>query len=50
MISLREHAEYLRLALALGLLDQSDVVAWADGEIANSDTPPVELIGQMSGR
>lgn len=44
MVTLREHGEYLRLALAMGLLDPLDIIAWADSEIAHLDRPPLELI------
>jgi hypothetical protein len=41
---LREEAEYLRLALAMGLVTPAEVVAWADRQIAALDEPPIELI------
>jgi hypothetical protein len=44
MVSLREHGEYLRLAIAMALLDESEVIAWADSEIAQSGCPSAELI------
>jgi len=44
MSSLREHGEYLCLALAMGLMDEPDIIEWADHEIAQLDAPPIELI------
>lgn len=49
MAALREHAEYLRLALAMGLLDIPDVVAWADACIAACENAPIELIDVSLG-
>lgn len=44
MASLREEAEYLRLALAMALLDNDAAVAWADRTIMALDNPPIEII------
>lgn len=44
MASLRETGEYFRLALALGLIDPSDVIPWADAVIQALEAPPAELI------
>jgi hypothetical protein len=44
MATLREEAEYLRLALAMGLLDKDAAVAWADRTILALDNPPIEVI------
>jgi hypothetical protein len=44
METLRGQAEFLRLALAMGLIGQQDVVAWADTTIGALDEPPVEII------
>jgi hypothetical protein len=41
--TLREKAEYIGLGLAMGLLDASDVVAWADSCIVATDDPPFVL-------
>lgn len=41
---LREEAEYLRLALAMGLVTPDEVVAWADRQIAALDEPPIQVI------
>ncbi len=44
MTSLREQAEYLRLALAMTLVDEEAAIEWADRTILASDNPPVEVI------
>jgi hypothetical protein len=41
---LREQAEYLRLALAMGLISPDAVVVWADRVIDATDDPPIEVI------
>jgi len=41
---LKEEAEYLRLALAMGLTTADEVVEWADGQIAALDEPPIQVI------
>ena len=48
MSSLREEAEYLRIAIAMGLLDTSAAVAWADRTIMALDVPPIEVIENIS--
>lgn len=51
MASLREQGEYFRLALAMGLLDHSTVIAWADSEIERTETPCCALIDvALAGR
>ena len=48
--SLREDAETMRLALAMGLVTADEVVAWADRLIAELDEPPIQLINvSLSG-
>lgn len=44
MASLREEAEYFRLALAMALLDKDAAVVWADRTIMALDDPPIEVI------
>src|SRR5687768_5616643 len=44
MATLREDAEFHRLALAIGLIGVDMVVAWADQVIALSPEPPIQLI------
>jgi hypothetical protein len=40
---LEEEADYYRLALAAGLLEKQEVIAWADEKIAGLDKPPTML-------
>jgi hypothetical protein len=42
--TLREEAEYLRLCLGMGLLDNGAVVAWEDRNLIALKAPPVQLI------
>jgi hypothetical protein len=44
MASLRVQAEYLRLALAMSLLEKDAAVSWADRTILGSKDPPIEVI------
>ena len=44
METLREDAEYLRLSLSMGLLDEGAVIAWADRNLMVLEGPPVQLI------
>ena len=44
MASIREEAEHFRVALAMGLLDRGEVVAWADRIIMDLDNPPGKII------
>jgi hypothetical protein len=44
METLREQAEFLRLALAMGLISQHDVIAWADNMIGACEEAPIEII------
>ncbi len=44
MPTLREEAEFLALALAMGLVEKAEVIAWADGHIVDMDVPPIEII------
>jgi hypothetical protein len=44
MQTLREQAEFYRLALAMGLMSQRYVNAWADNIIGACDEPPIEVI------
>ena len=44
MVSLREESEYLRLALAMGLVDKDMVIAWADRVVMASQDPQIEVI------
>jgi hypothetical protein len=44
MASLKEQAEYQRLALAMKLVSIEDVVAWADSILASLREPPIEII------
>src|SRR5438045_198723 len=41
---LREEAEYLRLALVMGLIGPEEVVAWADRVIDALNEPPIQVI------
>ncbi len=41
---MQEHAEYLRLLLAMGLVTRAEIVAWADSQIEAMDDPPIQLI------
>ena len=41
---MREEAEYLRIALAMGLISKDAVVAWADRIIAALDEPLIQVI------
>ena len=43
-MQLREEAEYLQLALAMGLIDPGAVIDWADNMIAAVDNPPIQVI------
>ncbi|MBX7247299.1 MAG: hypothetical protein K1X53_17525 [Candidatus Sumerlaeaceae bacterium] len=44
MLTLKEEAEYQRLALAMGLTDIDSVVAWADQKIVSLPEPPIQVI------
>jgi hypothetical protein len=44
MATLREEAEFHRLALAMALTDVDTVVAWADQTIAALPEPPIQVI------
>jgi hypothetical protein len=44
MATLREEAEYYRIALAMGLIDAEMVVAWADRTIAALPEPPIQVV------
>ncbi len=44
MATLREEAEFWRLALTMGLVDKAMVIAWADQTIASLDDPPIQII------
>ena len=48
MSSLREDAEYLRVALAMGLIDNGLAIAWADRMVMELEKPPLELIDVSS--
>jgi hypothetical protein len=41
---MQEEAEILAVGFRLGLVDKSEIIAWADGKIAALDEPPIELI------
>ena len=44
MGNITKSAAYYRLGLQLGVHRVADVIAWADSQIANSDSPPTSLI------
>jgi hypothetical protein len=42
--TLKEAAEFYRLAIACGLLKPADAIRWADAIILDSPEPPIEII------